>query len=233
VPNTALRFFFYDYFKQKSRAIKGIKYEGKFKLLIKNEASLLSGFFTMLLTYPFDLARTRVALDLAKTNEERLYNGVFDFFNKTIRSEGVSALYKGFGLSCLGFIPYMFVAFSCYDTMKEYFSLDVRLKSKTETDKLHHNIMKLTFLGIFSGGFAQFVTYPIDTIRRRVQINQIPTSKKYQGTLEIMYKMISEEGIKSFYNGLTPSIMRIAPAAAIQFCVFDLCKHFVFDIKYI
>lgn len=34
--------------------------------------------------------------------------------------------------------------------------------------------------------------------------------------------MLKEEGITSFYNGLGPSLIGIAPYIAINFCVFDL-----------
>lgn len=37
------------------------------------------------------------------------------------------------------------------------------------------------------------------------------------------------EGIRGYYNGLLINLIKIAPAAAIQFSVYDIFKHFVFD----
>ena len=41
--------------------------------------------------------------------------------------------------------------------------------------------------------------------------------------------MYKNEGIKSFYIGVLINLIKIAPAAAIQFSVYDLFKNFLID----
>ena len=50
-------------------------------------------------TYPFDLIHTRLASDMSKKGETRLYTTTFDCFNRTNIDEGRRALWKGIELS--------------------------------------------------------------------------------------------------------------------------------------
>lgn len=51
-------------------------------------------------TYPLDLIHTRIATDMTPMGQQRLYNNVFQCFNKTNIDEGVrTGLYKGWQIS--------------------------------------------------------------------------------------------------------------------------------------
>jgi len=47
------------------------------------------------LTYPLDLAHTRLAADLSKKGQERLYTTTFEALNRTHVREGREGFYKG------------------------------------------------------------------------------------------------------------------------------------------
>ncbi|PWZ25600.1 Cyclin-B1-3 [Zea mays] len=66
------------------------------------------------------------------------------------------------------------------------------------------------------------VTYPLDVLRLRlaVQSGHITLS-------QVALNMLREEGLASFYGGLGPSLVAIAPYIAVNFCVFDLMKKSV------
>ena len=65
----------------------------------------LSGTLCMLLTtfltYPFDLFHTRMATDLTKKGQARLFSTTFECFNRTHLDEGRRGLYKGVEASIL------------------------------------------------------------------------------------------------------------------------------------
>lgn len=57
---------------------------------------------TAAITYPFDLIHTRLAADMSKKDQTRLYKTTFDCFNRTNIDEGFrNGLYKGLELSVL------------------------------------------------------------------------------------------------------------------------------------
>ena len=70
--------------------------------------------------YSLDYARTRLANDnkAAKKGGERQFNGLIDVYKKTIASDGVAGLYRGFTISCVGIIVYRGLYFGMYDSLK-------------------------------------------------------------------------------------------------------------------
>ena len=74
----------------------------------------------MFFVYSLDYARTRLANDnkAAKKGGERQFNGLLDVYKKTIASDGIGGLYRGFTISCVGIIVYRGLYFGMYDSLK-------------------------------------------------------------------------------------------------------------------
>ncbi|KAM3324886.1 hypothetical protein P3S67_000010 [Capsicum chacoense] len=70
--------------------------------------------------YSLDYARAHLANDskAAKKGGERQFNGMIDVYRKTLASDGVAGLYRGFNISCLGIIVYRGLYFGMYDSLK-------------------------------------------------------------------------------------------------------------------
>ncbi|GMP85841.1 hypothetical protein CsSME_00038852 [Camellia sinensis var. sinensis] len=64
-----------------------------------------------------------------------------------------------------------------------------------------------------------WVTYPLDVLRLRLAVEP-----GYKTMSEVALNMLREEGVGSFYTGLGPSLIAIAPYIAVNFCIFDLMK---------
>lgn len=67
-----------------------------------------------------DYARTRLANDAkaSKKGGERQFNGLVDVYRKTLKSDGIAGLYRGFNISCVGIIVYRGLYFGMYDSLK-------------------------------------------------------------------------------------------------------------------
>lgn len=72
----------------------------------------------MLIVYPLDFARTRLAADIGKASE-RQFAGLGDCLVKIAKSDGMGGLYRGFGVSVLGIMVYRGFYFGMYDTAKQ------------------------------------------------------------------------------------------------------------------
>jgi solute carrier family 25 (mitochondrial uncoupling protein), member 27 len=86
--------------------------------------SLISGLVSALVSSPFDLIRTRLANQIhgAKGN---LYSGSWDCAVKTVKSEGVIALYKGFTPAYLRLAPWQLVFFFSWEEMSKFMGVPV------------------------------------------------------------------------------------------------------------
>merc|ERR1712169_130422 len=106
-PTQALNFAFRDKFKK----MFGFKKErdGYALWMAGNLASGgAAGATSMLFVYSLDYARTRLANDAksVKTGGARQFNGLIDVYRKTIASDGIAGLYRGFMPSGAGIAAY-------------------------------------------------------------------------------------------------------------------------------
>jgi len=107
-PTQALNFAFKDSFKRMFGFNKDK--DGYWKWFGGNLASGgLAGAASLTLVYSLDYARTRLANDnkaAKKGGGERQFNGLVDVYRKTLATDGVAGLYRGFNISCVGIIVY-------------------------------------------------------------------------------------------------------------------------------
>lgn len=115
----AFNFAFKGYFKSLFGCSK--EKDGYFKWFAGNVAAgSAAGATTSLFLYHLDYARTRLGTDARECpiNGKRQFNGLIDVYRKTLSSDGIAGLYRGFGVSILGITLYRGMYFGIYDTMK-------------------------------------------------------------------------------------------------------------------
>jgi len=205
-PTQALNFAFKDYFK---RMFGFKKDEGYWKWFAGNLASGgMAGASSLLFVYSLDYARTRLANDnkaSKKGGGERQFNGLVDVYRKTIASDGVAGLYRGFVISCVGIIVYRGLYFGLYDSVKPILPSDLR-----------NNFFANFALGFVVTNAAGLASYPIDTIRRRMMMTS-GEAVKYTSSFAAFTSIVSKEGYKSLFKGAGANILRaIAGAGAIS-----------------
>ncbi|PHT35431.1 ADP,ATP carrier protein 1, mitochondrial [Capsicum baccatum] len=118
-PTQALNFSFKDYFKRMFNFDK--ERDGYWKWFERNLASGgAAGASSLLFVYSLNYARTLLANDAkaAQKGGERQFNGLLDVYRKTIKSDGIPGLYRGFTISCVGIVVYRGLYFGIYDSLK-------------------------------------------------------------------------------------------------------------------
>ncbi|RMZ91935.1 hypothetical protein DV736_g806, partial [Chaetothyriales sp. CBS 134916] len=160
-PTQALNFAFRDTYKQLFAFNK--ERDGYAKWMVGNLASGgAAGATSLLFVYSLDYARTRLANDAksAKKGGERQFNGLVDVYRKTVASDGIAGLYRGFGPSVLGIIVYRGLYFGLYDSIKPVLLVG----------PLEGNFLASFLLGWAVTTGAGIASYPLDTIRRRMMM---------------------------------------------------------------
>ncbi len=190
-------------------------------------AGFAAGFLTLNFTYPFDVARSRMAMDFARANEKPYYKGVFNCMKVSMRNNGLGSIWSGYVIAALSTIPQIALSLTTYDLLKEQYI-------KPEADQNLVTVLDYIGIGTVAGLFTQIFTYPFDTIRRRVQVNgAVGIEKFYTGTIDCIQKMYAKEGFGSFYLGFVPNLIKFAPAAAVQFAAYDFLKSNVLELKHL
>jgi len=217
-PTQALNFMFKDFYKQ---YLERPRSEGFWPCLLGNMASGgAAGATSLAVVYPLDFARTRLAMDTGK-GKDREFTGTLDVILKTARSSGWTkgGVYNGFVVSCVGIVFYRGVYFGLYDTVNN-------------TD-----IMKdAGFLKKFAVGYTVTVTaglmsYPLDTIRRRMMMTSGKFAGKYKNSIDCTRQILANEGFMVLYRGAGSNILR-GLAGALVLVGFDYFKNFYLEWKY-
>lgn len=68
--------------------------------------------------YSLQRGRSRLAADVGKGSAAREFKGLGDCLSKVFKSDGITGMYRGFGVSVQGIIIYRASYFGCFDTAK-------------------------------------------------------------------------------------------------------------------
>ncbi|KAI5847702.1 mitochondrial carrier domain-containing protein [Morchella snyderi] len=216
-PTQALNFAFRDKFK----AMFGYKKDrdGYAKWMAGNLASGgAAGATSLLFVYSLDYARTRLANDAksAKKGGERQFNGLIDVYKKTLASDGISGLYRGFGPSVLGIVVYRGLYFGMYDSLKPVLL----------TGNLEGNFLASFALGWGVTTGAGIASYPLDTVRRRMMMTS-GEAVKYKSSFDAFTQIVKAEGVKSLFKGAGANILRGVAGAGVL-SIYDQVQLLMF-----
>lgn len=220
-PTQALNFAFKDYFKRLFNFKKDR--DGYWKWFAGNLASGgAAGASSLLFVYSLDYARTRLANDskAAKKGGERQFNGLVDVYKKTLATDGIAGLYRGFNISCVGIIVYRGLYFGLYDSLKPVLL----------TGKLQDSFFASFALGWLITNGAGLASYPIDTVRRRMMMTS-GEAVKYKSSFDAFQQILKNEGAKSLFKGAGANILRAVAGAGVL-SGYDKLQVLVFGKKY-
>merc|ERR1712102_243560 len=115
-PTQALNFTFKDTVKALFKTPKDAPQYVKFSTNIASGGC--AGTMSLFFVYSLDYARTRLANDAKGKGGERQFNGLIDVYTKTLKSDGIQGLYRGFVISAVGIFIYRGMYFGLFDTLK-------------------------------------------------------------------------------------------------------------------
>ncbi|RKP22513.1 putative mitochondrial carrier protein [Syncephalis pseudoplumigaleata] len=233
VPYSAVQFASYEQFKQL------LMEQGKDQLDTPRRlmAGACAGITSVAFTYPLDIVRTRLSVQSAEIGvytsaamgamgagegnvhgPPRKLPGIWGTIRVMYREEGgLRALYRGLGPTMTGVAPYVALNFQAYEVLRAYFTQPGE-SSPTSFNKL--------ICGALAGSIAQTITYPLDVLRRRMQVTGMKeVGYKYRNTWHAIQQVIAKEGIRGLYKGMIPNYLKVAPAIGVSFWTYELCKE--------
>jgi len=206
-PTQALNFAFKDYFKKMFGFTR--EKDGYWKAFGGNVASGgAAGASSLLFVYSLDYARTRLANDAKSAKKagsgERQFNGLIDVYRKTLKTDGIAGLYRGFNISCVGIVVYRGLYFGLYDSIKPV----------VLTGAMKDNFLASFLLAWSITIGAGLASYPIDTIRRRMMMTS-GEAVKYRSSAHAFAEIIKKEGTASLFKGAGANILRAIAGAGV------------------
>lgn len=208
-PFSAFEFFFYDFYK--SQLFDGDSSSNWAKLCCGG----MTGMTASTLTYPLDLIRTKLAVNVA---DSKIKPSIWGVGRQIVREAGVQGLYKGLPSSLVGITPYIGIKMASFDILKSLIVVDKK------NPKAH--LVNLV-LGGTAGTIAVTMTYPTDLIRRCLQLSGTPGYPVYTSMFHAATRIVRAEGALGLYKGYSACLLKVVPSMAILFWCNELLKTYL------
>lgn len=235
VPYSAVHFGLYEEYR---RVLVGAVYVGAAHHTVSPGVDLMAGAgagaTAVLATYPRHTIR-----------------GVL---SSTLEREGLRGMYHGIGPSMYGILPYAGLKFYVYQSLKQlYFGArgvdtaqpgpgagPAAAAGGPRGGKPRLPVPVMLGFGAVAGLVAQTATYPLDVVRRRMQVEGLrlhggagvslppahfPHDRLPQSTPAALAAIARAQGWRALYAGLGINYMKVVPSTAIGFTIYDYLKH--------
>jgi len=198
-------------------------------------AGSAAGATATAMTYPLDLMRARYAAAGAVPGVQKKQKPtaatqkswrLFRDLRAVFRAEGVRGLYGGMTPTLLGIVPYAGISFATFETLKSRYG-EARAGPARDANANEPEMpaaLRLLFGGV-AGLFAQSVTYPLDIVRRRIQV--VGAAGGYVSPWRALVDIGRTEGLRNgLYKGVTMNWLKGPVSVAVSFFVNDSVKAY-------
>jgi len=163
------------------------------------------------LTYPLDVIRARLTVAAPPSGSKSIAHSFRDILNEG----GWRGLYRGLRPTLTAVVPFIAI---------QNASIDI-LRDKAMSEGLPAGQSLLIGVGAVAGIAAQAVVYPLDVLRRRVQLAGVPLSAPDAVSAEArqvlsdrtwlaLRQTVRTHGIGSLFAGIVPTFMKTVPSVA-------------------
>ncbi|PNY09390.1 mitochondrial substrate carrier family protein b-like [Trifolium pratense] len=215
LPYSAVNFYTYECYKNLLHSALGENHRAKASsdVFVHFVSGGLSGMTAASALYPLDLVRTR----LAAQRNVIYYRGISHAFSTICREEGFFGMYKGLGATLLGVGPSLALSFSVYESMHSFW------KSQRPNDS---PAMVSLACGSLSGFVSSTATFPLDLVRRRMQLEGVGGRARVYNTslFGTFGHIFRNEGIRGLYRGILPEYYKVVPGVGIVFMTYETLK---------
>ncbi|CAI5742568.1 unnamed protein product [Peronospora destructor] len=236
IPYAGLQHSGFDFFRHKFHAYnyrnagrEGRNEVPKLSNLQLVTAGSLAGGVSLVLAYPLDIVRARYMVQMGKHRYTSIYDAVVTMY----KVDGLRSFSRGLVPSLMGTLPYTGIGFSLNERFKIW-TLEFqrrRLKQNGGENAPERSLNALTkfVCSYFAACIAQTSTYPLDTIRRRIQtdgyVSGSQAKLQYAGVAATARIILAREGWRGLFKGVSVNWMRSPVSTGISLTTYDILKE--------
>tara|TARA_B100000405_G_scaffold302640_1_gene266490 strand:+ start:61 stop:1659 length:1599 start_codon:yes stop_codon:yes gene_type:complete len=228
---------------------------GSKRIAVRFIAGSAAGATATTLTYPLDLMRARYAASgTVASNPNSSFKPPSDggfkprpgvppasqtqvagmsVVSNILRQEGIRGLYGGLTPTLVGIIPYAGISFATFETLKGTWRKRAKAKAEAAGEvwdpgapgAAQMPVTTRLLFGGLAGLFAQSMTYPLDIVRRRIQVTG--RAGGYESPWKALFDIARTEGLRGgLYKGVTMNWVKGPVSVAVSFFVNDSVKAY-------
>ncbi|XP_078439142.1 mitochondrial substrate carrier family protein [Wolffia australiana] len=195
-------------------------------------AGALMGGFVHTVVAPIERAKlllqtqesNAAIVGLGGPSRRRRFRGMIDCFKRTVKEEGVLALWRGNGIGVIRYYPSVALNFSFKDLYRSM------LRSTGQPSEGSSSITSAAMLNFAAGAAAGCTTliiiYPLDIAHTRLAADVGALgSRQFRGTCHFLCTIMHNDGIRGIYRGLPASLQGMILHRGLYFGGFDTAKE--------
>ncbi|TYZ67579.1 hypothetical protein PybrP1_010811 [[Pythium] brassicae (nom. inval.)] len=185
--------------------------------LQKLAGGAVAGAVSVVFTYPLDFVRARLTVQGGLATAQ--YRGIWDALQGTYRADRLAGMYRGVSPTLLGVAPYVGLNFMVFETLRGAVPRDA---------DGNPDMLAVLGCGALAGACGQTAAYPMDLLRRRLQVSSLSGSQggaASTSTVGALRVIVQQEGVRGLYKGLWPNFIKVVPSIAIMFTTNELLQR--------
>ncbi|CAL1713931.1 unnamed protein product [Somion occarium] len=190
-----------------------------------------SGIVSSLITTPTELIKIHQQTLQSRLHNQRLPTAA-EVAMKIIRQHGLQGLYRGITSTALRDIGYG-AYFAAYEATLMYFPSPKpsphdhsSLLDEADSSIATHSWSALLLAGGLAGIAGWLATFPFDVIKTRIQSSfGSGPENPYRNTWSTIIHSYRQEGLRVFFRGLAPTLVRAVPVNMVTFATFETVVH--------
>lgn len=221
MPESAVKFGSYEAVKKVLAALEGHNDPRNLSPYSKFAAGGTAGIISQFSVYPLDTLKFRMQCETRQgglSGNALIRQTAYKMYEEGL----VRTAYRGLTMGLVGMFPYSAIEIGTVEllrtTFKKYKS---RYYGMHEEDATPGNVVT-GLIGAAGGSIGATAVYPLNVLRTRLQTQGTfmhpPT---YTGIVDVAQKTWRNEGVRGLYKGLTPNLLKVAPAMSITWIVYE------------
>lgn len=171
---------------------------------------MISGGVGAMVGTPAEVTLIRMTADgRLPPAEQRNYKHAFDALARITREEGLLTLWRGWQPTVIRAMVLNAAQLAVYSQSKQ---------NLISYNLMHEGTAAHFVASIISGFMSTVVSIPIDITKTRLQNMK---HNEYSGTMDVLVKVVRQEGFFSLWKGFTPYFLRLGPHTIITFLIME------------
>ncbi|KAL3478597.1 mitochondrial carrier domain-containing protein [Aspergillus californicus] len=225
MPESAIKFGAYESAKRAFARLEGHNDPKRLRATSQFLSGGFGGMVAQCFVYPLDTLKFRMQCEIVEgglKGNQLIAATARKVWNKN----GLLGFFRGLPLGLIGMFPYAAIDLSTFEYLKRtLLARQARLHGCHEDDIPLSNF-STGAIGALSGGASASVVYPLNVLRTRMQAQgTVLHPATYNSIGDVARKTIQTEGFRGFYKGLTPNLLKVAPAVSISYVVYENSKR--------
>ncbi|EJT79212.1 calcium dependent mitochondrial carrier protein [Gaeumannomyces tritici R3-111a-1] len=227
MPETAIKFGTYEFAKRTLANLEGHNDPTKINPYSKFVAGGVAGMVAQFSVYPLDTLKFRLQCETVQgglTGNALLAQTA----KRMYATGGISAAYRGVTMGLVGMFPYSAIDMGTFEFLKTKLRKYKARAYGIHEDDTEAGYLAMGVIGATSGAIGATVVYPLNVLRTRLQTQGTEMHRPtYTGIWDVTTTTIKNEGVRGLYKGLTPNLLKVAPALSITWIVYESSKKFM------